>query len=92
MVDITLNTNNTCSFKDNDYKIDTTGCTFEIKKYSERKFGKYVSGYHIIGQKDKYLSVVKNNSFTDTRFDVISELIKVENKCKVKNFVNKESR
>ncbi len=73
-VDITLNTDNTCSFKDTDYKIDTTNCTFEIKKYSGMEFGEYVSGYHIIfhlkGQSDKYFSVVKNNSFADTRSDV----------------------
>ncbi len=73
-VDITLNTDNTCSYKDTDYKIDTTDCTFEIKKYSGMEFGEYVSGYHIIfhisGQSDKYFSVVKNNSFADTRSDV----------------------
>ena len=37
-VDITLNTDNTCSYKDTDYKIDTTNCTFEIKKYSGMEF------------------------------------------------------
>ena len=71
---ITLNTDNTCSYKDNDYKIDTTDCTFEIKKYSGMEFGEYVSGYHIIfhisGQDDKYFSVFKNNGFADTRSDV----------------------
>ena len=73
-VDITLNTDNTCSFKDTDYKIDTTDCTFEIKKYSGMEFGEYVSGYHIIfhisGESDEYFSIFKNNGFADTRSDV----------------------
>ncbi len=73
-VDITLNTDNTCSYKDNDYKIDTTDCTFETKKYSGMEFGEYVSGYHLIlhisGQDDKYFSIFKNNGFADTRSDV----------------------
>ena len=69
-VDITINTDNTCHFKDTDYKIDSD-CTFEIKKYSGMEFGSYVSGYHIIfhinGQSDKYFNINGNNKFTDTR-------------------------
>lgn len=70
-VDITINADNTCHFKDTDYKINSD-CTFEIKQYSGTEFdGSYVSGYHIIfhikGQSDKYFNINGNNKFTDTR-------------------------
>ncbi len=70
-LDITINTDNTCTYQIAGEELyDTDTCTFEIKKYSGREFdGSYVSGYHIIfhitGQSDKYYNINKNNTFID---------------------------
>ena len=70
-LDITINTDNTCTFQRASEKLyGTDSCTYEIKKYEGREFdGSYVSGYHIIfhitGLKDIYFNVNKNNTFID---------------------------
>ena len=70
-LDITINTDNTCTFQRAGEKLyGTDSCTYEIKKYEGREFdGSYVSGYHIIfhitGLKDIYFNVNKNNTFID---------------------------